>query len=177
MYEKHKKLEKYVLKELEPMFTESKRFIEPKGVFWIINGRANVVKKMDELIQKAEKNINIICTSNSLSRLILHKELLLAAKNRGIEISVGGLVTKEGLEELNSLDFCDIRKIKNAENNFLSIDNKECLVIEPIPDDDDIAYGRDLGMWVSSISFTKFMDEFFTSHFNKAKTIIPPFQK
>lgn len=173
MDEKHQKLEKYVLKELEPMFIESKKFIEPKGIFWIINGRANVVKKIDELIQKAEKNINIICSPNSLSRLILHKELLQEAKNKGVEISVGGVVNKEILEELNSLDFCDIRRIKNAENNFLSIDNKECLVIEPIPDDENILYGRDLGMWVSSDSFTKFIDEFFSLNFNKARKIFP----
>ena len=54
---KYQKLERHVLNELEPMFTESKKFIEPKGIFWILNGRANVVKKIDELIQKARKSI------------------------------------------------------------------------------------------------------------------------
>ena len=175
--EKYQKLEKYVLKELEPMFTESKKFVEPKGIFWIINGRANVVKKIDELIQKAKNNINIICSSNSLSRLILHKELLQEAKNNGISISVTGVLNKEVLEEINSLNFCDIRKIKNAENNFFSIDNKECILIEPIPDDDNIIYGRDLGIWVSSPSFTKFMDDFFTSSFKRARSIFPPSEK
>ena len=177
MEEKYEKLEEYVQKELEPMFTESKRFVEPKGIFWVINGRANVVKKIDELIQKAEKNINICCSSNSLSRLILHKELLQEAKNRGITLSIGGVINKEVLDELKSLNFCDIRRIKNAENNFFSIDNKECLIIEPIPDDDNIVYGRDLGMWVSSPSFTKFMDGFFISNYKRARKVIPPLEK
>lgn len=175
--EKYQKLEKHVLEELEPMFTESKKFIEPKGVFWIINGRANVVKKIDELIQKAKKSINIQCSPNSLSRLILHKELLQEAQNRGITISIAGIMNKEILEEIKSLNFCDIRRAKNADNNFFSIDNKECLIIEPIPDDDNIMYGRDLGMWVCSPSFTKFMDEFFTANFRKARNLFPPSEK
>ncbi len=169
--EKYQKIENYILKELEPMFTESKRFIEPKGIFWILNGRSNIVKKMDELIQKAKANINILCSSNGLSRLILHKEALQEAKNKGITISIAGVVGKEILEEIASLDFCDIRRIKNAENNFLSIDNKECLVVEPIPDDDNIVSGRDLGMWVSSSSYTKFMDQLFTSNFKRTRNI------
>lgn len=171
--EKYEALEKHVLTELEPMFTESRKFIEPKGIFWIINGRANVVKKIDELIQKAEKSIRIQCSSKSLSRLILHKELLQQAKNKGINISVAGVIDKEVMAELSSLNFCDIRKVKNAENNYMSIDNKECLIIEPIPDDDNLVYGRDLGVWVSSSSFTKFMDAFFTSNFNRVKSLFP----
>ncbi|MBD3249300.1 hypothetical protein GF336_04610 [Candidatus Woesearchaeota archaeon] len=172
MEQKYKSLEKHVLEELEPMFTESKKFIEPKGVFWIINGRANVVKKIDELIQKAEKNINIHCSPNSLSRLILHKDLLKEAKARGVEISIAGVIDKKELqEEIKKLDFCDIRKAKTAENNLISIDNKESLVVEPIPDDDNIMYGRDLGMLVSSSSFTRFIDEFFTLNFKKARKL------
>lgn len=171
--EKFQKLEKHVMSELEPMFIQSKRFIEPKGIFWIINGRSNVVKKIDELIQKAEKDICIHCSSNSLSRLILHKEVLKEAKNRGVNVSIAGVMTKEILEEIKALDFCDIRKAKNAENNFISIDDKECLVIDPIPDDDNIVYGRDLGFWVSSSSFTKFMGDFFDLNFRKSKQIFP----
>jgi len=170
---KFEKLEKHVLNELEPMFTESKRFVEPKGVFWIINGRANVVKKIDELIQKAQKSICVHCSSNSLSRLILHKELLQEAKNRGVSLSIAGVITKEIIEEIKSLGFCDIRKVKSAENNYISIDNKESLIIEPIPDDDNIMYGRDLGIWVSSPSFTKFMDEFFHANFKRAREVFP----
>ncbi len=171
--EKYEKLEKHILDELEPMFTESKKFIEPKGVFWVINGRSNVVKKIDELIQKAENNINIHCSPRSLSRLILHKELLKQAKEKGIDISIAGVMDKDMMDEIKALDFCDIRKTKNSENNFISIDNSECLIIEPIPDDDNLIYGRDLGMWVSSASFTKFMDEFFISNFKRTKPIFP----
>jgi len=171
MEDKYLKLEKHITSELEPMFAESKKFIEPKGVFWIINGRANIIKKIEELIQKAKKNISIHCSANGLSRLILHKEALEEAKKRGVEISVASTLTKEVEEEAKSLRFCDIRRIRDAENHFYSIDGQQCLVVEPIPDDNNIVYGRDLGMWVSSSSFTKFLENFFTANFNKSKKI------
>ena len=171
MEEKYQKLEKHITKELEPMFTESKKFIEPKGVFWIINGRANIIKKIEELINKAKNNINIHCSANGLSRLILHKEALEAAKNRGVNISIASTINDEVKEEAKSLSFCDIRKIKDAENHLYSVDGKECLVVEPIPDDDNIVYGRDLGMWVSSSSFSKFLGDFFQSNFNKSRKV------
>jgi sugar-specific transcriptional regulator TrmB len=171
MEEKYQNLEKHITRELEPMFAESKKFIEPKGVFWIINGRANITKKIEELIQKAKHSVNIHCSSNGLSRLILHKEALQEAKNKGVNISIASTMTKEVEEEAKSLNFCDIRKIKTAENHLYSIDGQECLVVEPIPDDDNIVYGRDLGMWVSSSSFAKFLENFFTANFNKSRKI------
>jgi len=177
MEEKYEKLEDHVLEKLEPMFEESKKFKEPKGSFWIINGRSNVVKKIDELIQNAEKNINIHCSANSLSRLIWHKDLLKEAKENGVDIKITGVINKEIKEEIKSLNFCDIRKTKRSENNFISIDNKKSMVIEPIPDDDNVKYGRDLGMWVSSESFTKFIDSFFKKRFKKARKVFPSSQK
>ena len=167
--EKYKKLENNILNELEPLFEESRKFIEPKGVFWIINGRTNIIKKIEELIRKAKQNISIHCSANGLSRLILHKEALEQAKNRGVNISIGSTTTKEVLEEAKSLDFCDIRKIKTAENHLYLIDSKECLVVEPIPDDDNIVYGRDLGIWISNPSSAKFLENLFTTNFNKAR--------
>jgi len=168
MHEKYERLEEQMMKDLEPMFAESKKFIEPKGVFWIINGRANIIKKIEELVKKANHHIYIYCSSNGLSRLVLHKEVLEEAKKRGVEISISSMLTKEVMEELKSLQFCNIRKVKSAESHLYSIDGQECLIVEPIPDDDNIVYGRDLGVWVSSPSFTKFLEGFFTTTFKRS---------
>jgi len=175
--EKFEKLEKHVDEELEPMFAESRKFVEPKGIFWMINGRANIAKKIDELIEKADKEICIHCSANSISRMVWHKELLKEAKARGVDIKIAGVISNDAVEELKSLDFCDIRRIKSSENNFISVDSKECLVVEPIPDDDNVVYGRDLGMWVNSPSFTKFIYNFYSSAFQKAKSVFSPNQK
>jgi hypothetical protein len=45
------------------------------------------------------------------------------------------------------------------------------MIIDSIPDDDNIIYGRDLGISALSTSFTRFIDNFFTANFNKSKEI------
>ena len=99
----------------------------------------------------------------------MHKELLQQAKNNGVEINIGSTMNKDLIEELTTMNFCNIKRTKSAESHLFSVDGKECLIIEPIPDDENILYGRDLGIWVSSASFTRFLEDFFISNFKKAR--------
>lgn len=160
-----------LLKEIEPLFEKNKNFSGSKNNFLVINGRANIVKRTDELIKKAKKNINIQCSANSLSRLILHKEALKQADSKRVKISVAGVTNKENLEEIDSLRFCGLKHINSSKNNFISIDGEESLIIESIPDDDNIMYGRDIGIAALNPSFTKFIDNFFELNFGKAREV------
>lgn len=171
MHEKFEKIENKIIGQLEPLFTKNKKFTEPKSNFSIINGRSNVVNKTEEFIKKAKNNINIQCSANSLSRLTLHKDALKEAADRGIKISIAGITDKENLKEIRSLNFCTLKHINTSKNNFISIDGKESLVINPVPDDDNIIYGRDLGIFALSKSFTRFVDNFFEANFKKAREI------
>ena len=168
---KIEKIENNIIKKLEPLFARNKISTPPKSMFSIIKGRSNVVNKTEEHIKKAKTNINIQCSANSLSRLILHKDALKEASEKNIKISIAGVTNNENLKEILSLNFCNLKHIKNSKNNFLSIDGKECLVIDPIPDDDNIIYGRDIGITTLNNSFIKFMDSFFTENFKKARII------
>lgn len=161
--EKFDRIEKDILKKLEPMFAQSKKFITPKAAFWVINGRSNVVDKTEELISKASKHINILTSENGLKRLVMHKEPLKEAKKRGVNINIAATLTQTNKEDLEKLKFCNISNVEKPENHLLSIDGKECLIIEPIVDDENIIYGRDLGMWVLSQSFTKLMENFYNN--------------
>ena len=170
-HEKLQKIENNIIKHLEPMFAKNKNFTGPKSIFSIINGRSNVVNKTEELIKKAEKQINIQCSANSLARLTLHKDVLKEAAKKGVKISIAGITNKENLEEINSLNFCNIKHVNSSKNNFLSVDGKEALIIDPMPDDDNIIYGRDLGIFALSSSFTRFLDNFFQNNFKKAREV------
>ena len=171
-FDKFEELENNLIKQLEPLFAKNKATAkQPKTVFSIISGRSNVVNRTEELIKKAKKNIHIQCSANSLARLTLHKEVLKEAANRGIKISIAGITNKENLAEIKSLDFCSIRHVKNSKNNFISIDGKESIVTNPLPDDDNIVFGRDLGIQACSNSFTKFLDHFFVSSFRRARQV------
>ena len=97
--------------------------------------------------------------------------MLKKKKKKGISISIAGVTNKDNIEEISSLGFCSIKKINSSKNNFISIDGKECMVIDANPDDDNIIYGRDLGIFALSPSFTRFLDNFFTKQFSKARDV------
>ena len=104
-------------------------------------------------------------------QLIVHKEILQEAVDKGVEIKISANVTKEIQDEIKSLAFCSLKQIKRPHSNFYSVDNKECFLVEPVPDDDNIAYGRDTGVFITKDSFTRFFDNFFDHSFKKAKNI------
>lgn len=158
--EKYSGIEEQIISSLEPMYIQTKMSKESKRDFVIINGRSNVVNKTEMLLSSAQKNINIQCSANSFSRLMSFKNALKQAHARGVKICIG----VNGLQE-NVLDFCDVRAVKSANNNFLSVDGRECLVINANPDDKNEIYGRDLGINAISVSFTRFLDNFFEENF------------
>jgi sugar-specific transcriptional regulator TrmB len=164
MLEKLDKLEQKMIKELEPVFSRTKKFSEPKGMFWVINGRTNINNKFDELIRKAKSNISIITSENGLKRMVMFRDLLKSAGKRGVKINISAVLSEENKQDAKDLGFCNITNIRDAKNHLFSIDGKECLIVDPISDDENLVQGRDIGMWILSNSFTKFMDDF--SHVN-----------
>jgi sugar-specific transcriptional regulator TrmB len=159
MSEKLEKLESKMIKELEPLFAKTKKFSEPKSMFWVINGRSNVNNKIEELIKKSKESVNIVTSENGLKRLVMFRDLLKSANKRGVKIKVNATLTNENKQDVKDLDFCSIENINRAHNHFFSFDNSECLVVDPIADDENLVQGRDIGMWIMSNSFTKFMDD------------------
>jgi sugar-specific transcriptional regulator TrmB len=162
----HKRIEKLeleMIRELEPIFAKTKKFSEPKSMFWMINGRANLNNKMEELIKRAKRNIYVLTSENGLKRLVMFMDLFKSASKKGVKINILTVLTPNNKEDINDLSFCRINWVDKARNHFLSIDGKECVVVEPIPDDENLVHGRDIGMWVLSSSFTKFLDDFFES--------------
>jgi len=161
MHERLEKLEEKMTRELEPIFARTKKFSEPKGLFWIINGRANVNNKVEELVKRAKDNINILTSENGLKRMVMFSDLLKAASKKGVKINICANLTADNKQDVKDLSFCRILHADKARNHMLSVDGKETLVIDPISDDENLISGRDIGIWVSSGSFTKFLDDFF----------------
>lgn len=169
--EKIEKFEASVLKELEPMFVKSKKFVEPQGIFWVMKGRSNINKKMEEMTRKARKQICIFTSENGLKRLGFHKDILEETSRNNVKILVAGKITKNNYNDIKSLDFCEFKHIENVPSHFFSIDRNECMMIEPLPDDEDFVYGRDLAVLVSKSCFTKFLEDSFISNFSKAQIL------
>jgi MoaA/NifB/PqqE/SkfB family radical SAM enzyme len=99
----------------------------------------------------------------------MFRDLLKAANKRGVKIRVNATLTAENKQDAKDLDFCNISNINKAHNHLFSVDNSECLVVDPISDDESLVQGRDIGMWIMSNSFTKFMDDMVSKGINSAE--------
>lgn len=167
---KFRNVENLVARELEPIFTKTKQFADPKAVFWILNGRATINRKVEEMIEKSLKHVYIFASGKSAKRLRALRETLKKAKARGVDIMISAAI-KNNPDCLKDFSFCEVRHTNGASNNMFSVDGRECVLVESIPDDESFMYGRDLGIWVQSPSFTKFIENLFASHFQNAKEV------
>ena len=171
LHKRLKTVENVILTEIEPLFAQNKNFTEPKGIFWILNGRAAINKKMEELGTAAKHHINIFTSGNGIKRMESLKPILKAASKRGVKINFSGTINPDNLEDMKHFNFCDVRHTDIAHSQVFSVDGREALLIEPIPDDTSSYYGRDLGVWMLNEHFVKCFEHFFISHFNNAKSI------
>jgi sugar-specific transcriptional regulator TrmB len=157
--EKFDSLEELFNRELVPVYAQSKRFDEPRGIMWLVNGRANICKKIEALIIGAKRSALFFTTENGLKRLAFQKNLLKDAHDRGVDIRIITKKTKGNAEDCELLGFCSIVHSDNPMTNCVaSFDSSESIVIDPIPDDDNVMRGRDIGMWITSKSFTGLME-------------------
>jgi sugar-specific transcriptional regulator TrmB len=154
-----------VLKNLKSSFEKTKKFSDLKSNFWIINGRNAVAKKIEEMLKKSKVSLCIHTTEKGLIRIYFYKDLLSKLHKRGVNIKILTKITPKNKKITKSMGFCKILNLKKDkyQSTFISIDDNESLLFDSIPDDDNVFYGRDVGLLALNPSFTSFMNMLFFS--------------
>lgn len=120
---------------------------------WIIEGRANIISKLNELINSASKEINFCTSAYGLVRTYkANSKELEEARNRGISIKMLSPITTDNVsvaKEIASL--VEVRGLKTpfptTVSNFISVDSKSLLIVDANPDDLSSDKGSDLAAW------------------------------
>lgn len=120
---------------------------------WIIEGRANVLNKMNELFNQASKTIDYCTGGNGLIRAYkANTDMLAKAKQRGVGVKVLTTVSSENASvasemgtvlELRSMD----KPFPPQYVNFVSVDSHELIISEVKPDDLSTDRGSDFAVW------------------------------
>ena len=120
---------------------------------WILEGRTNVLSKMNELFNQASKTINYSTGGNGLIRAYkANADVLTKAKQRGVSVRILTMVTSENASvasemgtvlELRSMD----KPLPPQYVNFASVDSHELIISEVKPDDLSTDRGSDLAVW------------------------------
>jgi len=152
-----------VLGELNTLFTNGVKMIEPNDFSGSLKGRQNSYNHLDMLMKNATENVFLMTTAEGLERK--HKNLKKTLKKlseNGVKIRIAAPIqnnSKKITEEISK--FAELRNIKDANARFCVIDNKDLWFM--VMDDKDIHPSYDFGVWVKTPIFASAMAKMFDS--------------
>jgi len=173
--EKSKRLDRLksedVLSELNGLFTQGVKFVEPTDLSGSLKGRQNVYNHLDMMIREAEKTITIVTTSSGLNRkLDALLPSLEKAKKRGVKIRIAAPITeanKKIAKDLNKV--AEVKNMHNMRARFAIVDSEQLLFM--VLDDESVHPNYDIAIWLSTDFFASAMEQLFEAAWKTFKKI------
>ncbi len=173
--EKSKRLDKLknedILTELNSLFTQGVKFVEPSDLSGSVRGRQNLYNHLDMMIREAEKTITIVTTAPGLNRKL---EALLPslekAKKRGVVIRIAAKIddsNKEIAKELSKV--AEVRNTGEIRARFAIIDSEQLLFM--VLDDETVHPNYDVAIWLSTEFFASAMEQLFEAAWKGFKKV------
>ena len=173
--EKSKRLDKLkgeeILTELNGLFTQGIKFVEPADLSGSVKGRQNVYNHLDMMVREAEKTITIVTTAAGLNRKL---EALLPslekAKKRGVTIRIATQITDENKEIASELSkIAEIKSMPKMRARFAITDSTQLLFL--VLDDEKVHPNYDVAIWLSTDFFAQAMEQLFEAAWKGFKNI------
>jgi len=173
--EKSKRLEKLkgddVLEELNGIFSDGIKFVEPTDLSGALKGRQNIYNHLDMLVREAQNTITLVTTADGLSRKL---EVLLPslekAKKRGVSIRIAAPITPENKQVAR--DFSKVGEVKDVEDlraRFMVIDSEQLMFM--LLNDEDVHPTYDVGVWLNTEFFAQALEQLFEIAWKGFKTV------
>ncbi len=165
--EKSKRLEKLrddeVLEELNSLFTNGIKFVEPSDLSGSLRGRQNMYNHLDMMIRSAEKSVTLVTTAEGLNRkLEALAPALEKAKKRGVVLRIAAPIVPENLRVARDLArFAEIRDSSGLGLNgrFAVVDSEELMFM--LLDDKTVHPNYDVAVWLSTEFFARALEQMF----------------
>ena len=163
--EKTKRLENLkgddVLEELNGLFTQGVKFVEPTDLSGSMRGRQNLYNHLDMLIRDAQKTITIVTTAAGLNRKF---EVLMPSleecKKRGVEIRIAAPIDKNNAKVAKDFKkVADVRDMKNISARFIVVDSNQVMFM--LLDDEKFHPNYDIGVWINTDFFASALEQLF----------------
>jgi len=173
--EKSKRLDELkgdeVLGELNGLFSNGIKYIEPSELSGSLKGRSNMYNHLDMMVRNAEKNIVIATTAQGINRkLEALMPSLEKAKKRGVKIRIAAPFTSENEKVIKELSkVAEVKNMKDIRARFSIIDGKQVMFM--LLDDDKVHPNYDSGVWINTPFFAHALESMFDmswQKFNKA---------
>ncbi|MBW2977794.1 hypothetical protein KY331_03030 [Candidatus Woesearchaeota archaeon] len=161
-----------VLQELNSLHSQGVELVEPADLSGSLRGRHNLYNHLELTIRNAEKNVNIVTTSQGFLRKAEgFKSTFEKIKKRGVNIRIAAPINKECKDAVKEL--AGVAEIKNLGNNvkarFCVVDNKE--VVFMVLDDKEVHPTYDVGIWVNTPFFASALSGMFDNMWKGMKKV------
>jgi HTH-type transcriptional regulator, sugar sensing transcriptional regulator len=163
--EKSDRLEKLkgneVLDELNVLFKDGIKYVEPTDLSGALKGRQNIYNHLDMLVRDAEKTITLVTTGDGLNRKL---EVLMPsfekAKKRGVTIRIAAPITNENKKVAKELSkFAEVRNLEGLKARFMIVDSEQLMFM--LLNDDQVHPSYDIGIWINTEFFAQSLEGLF----------------
>ena len=163
--EKSRRLEKLkgeeVLDELNSLFKEGIKYVEPSDMSGSLKGRQNLYNHLDMLVREAQSTITLVTTEDGLSRKL---EVLMPsmekAKKRKVKIKIAAPITENNKKVAKDFSkVAEIRDVKNIDARFMVVDSEHLMFM--LLNDDKVHPSYDVGIWINTEFFARALEQLF----------------
>jgi len=160
-----------VLGELNTLFTQGIKFVEPSDLSGSMRGRQNLYNHLDMMVGDAEKTVTIVTTAEGLSRKFeAIMPSLEKCKKRGVKIRVAAPITKDNLKYAKDFGkVAEVRDMKNIKARFVIIDSNQIMFM--LLDDDKFHPNYDIGVWINTEFFANTLEQLFELAWKEMKVV------
>lgn len=174
--ERSKRLEELkgdnVLEELNLLFRNGVKFVEPADLSGSLRGRQNMYNHLDMMIRSAEKTVTIVTTAEGLNRKM---EALTPAfekaKKRGVVIRIAAPISDSNSKVAKDLSrFAEVKDTSGLGLNgrFAIVDSDQLIFM--LLDDKTVHPNYDVAVWISTPFFAKSLEQMFELAWNEFKS-------
>ena len=173
--EKSKRLETLkgdeVLDELNTLFTQGVKFVEPTDLSGSLRGRQNLYNHLDMMIRDAEKTITIVTTAEGLNRKF---EALIPSlekcKKRGVKIRIAAPINANNIKVARDLRrVAEVRNLDKMKARFIIIDSNQIMFM--LLDDEKFNPNYDIGVWINTEFFASALEQMFELAWREMKSV------
>ncbi|HYB67650.1 MAG TPA: helix-turn-helix domain-containing protein [Candidatus Acidoferrales bacterium] len=149
----------------------------PADELKIFKGRNEVSGKLNQMIETADKSVEIWTTMRGIQALAdFHIGQLKEAKGRGAKIRIIAPITSENTEGARKL--VPVSELRYSEalgpTGMAIVNQRELMLYERLPDDNSPDVGADVGFWTNSNRFTETMSRAYDAMWKGVFTIYTP---
>lgn len=160
-----------VLDELNTLFTQGVKFVEPSDLSGSMKGRQNIYNHLDMMIRDAEKTVTIVTTRDGLNRKL---EALMPTfekcRKRGVKIRIAAPVDNSNIKVARDLKaVAEVRSMEKMKARFSIIDSNQLMFM--LLDDEKFHPNYDVGVWINTDFFAQALEQLFELAWKEMKTV------